>query len=407
MENLNQQLARNIIEQLGQSGQPPIWGHHFFSSGIDTYLDVIDEEYLNTFIKEGGAVFKILKGQYGGGKTHFLYSVRNLAWDKNYIVSYVSLKKGESPFSKLELVYKAIINNLIPPLKPEKLLDTTYKGIKPLIDLWIEKIDSSPTGQNISSEERVNFINTELDTLNHFESLSFGRAIKNAFKYRYFDDDENFETICQWLNGEGYDRKIHGRQGIYERIDKTTAFKMIRSLVNLVNQIGFNGMVILFDEAEQIPSLSSKEKGQHLNNLRELIDVTAQAGFTNVMLFYAVPDMEFLETTGTGVYEALRQRTSTVFSEINPTGVRIELDDVIPEPIPFLEDVGSKISKIFEMAYDINLEPEKTKSIVSKVAHKAYEQRYADTGYRRIFVMKLVEDLYYLKQKGDIPTYED
>lgn len=39
-----------------------------------------------------------------------------------------------------------------------------------------------------------------------------------------------------------------------------------------------------------------------------------------------VPDLSFLDGRAQ-VYEALRQRLSTVFEEVNPTGVRIDLDD--------------------------------------------------------------------------------
>ncbi len=56
-------------------------------------LDAIKEEYLATFIKDGGSSFKLVVGIYGGGKTHFLYCVRDAGWAQHFAVSYVSLKE--------------------------------------------------------------------------------------------------------------------------------------------------------------------------------------------------------------------------------------------------------------------------------------------------------------------------
>ena len=71
MTALDWQRARSIIQQLGSSGQPPEFGVQYFSVGLDDYLNVIDEEYLSTFISFGGSAFKLVVGMYGGGKNSF------------------------------------------------------------------------------------------------------------------------------------------------------------------------------------------------------------------------------------------------------------------------------------------------------------------------------------------------
>src|SRR5438552_16764462 len=114
MNDLDALIARRIIEKVGSAGTPPEFGYQHFSSGLDPYLSVIENEYLGDFIRDGGSAFKMVVGIYGGGKTHFLFSVRDLAWKYGYAVSYVSLKQGESPFHRLELVYSAIAKRLTP-----------------------------------------------------------------------------------------------------------------------------------------------------------------------------------------------------------------------------------------------------------------------------------------------------
>ena len=136
MNELSPDIARNIIDRIGSNGTPPEYGFQFFTAGLDPYLSIIKEEYLSSFIKQGGSTFKMVVGAYGGGKTHFLYCVRDLAWKSNFVVSYVSLSPGESPFHKLELVYRAIVQSIDTPLLPEELLSGYERGIVSFLRRW-------------------------------------------------------------------------------------------------------------------------------------------------------------------------------------------------------------------------------------------------------------------------------
>ena len=137
MSELDRRLARRIIDQLGGSGQPPEYGVEHFSAGLDPYLKVIDEEYLGTFIKDDGSAFKLVVGIYGGGKTHFLYCVRDIGWRQGFAVSYVSLKSGgECPFDRLDLVYKAIASGLLPPVTDADTRPDEVKGVENYLRYW-------------------------------------------------------------------------------------------------------------------------------------------------------------------------------------------------------------------------------------------------------------------------------
>ena len=400
---LDRRTARKIIEQLGGAGQPPSYGVKFFSAGIEDYLSAINGEYLSDYIQDGGASFKMVVGVYGGGKTHFLYSVRDLAWQQNFAVSYVSLKSsGECPFHKLDLVYKAIINGLVPPLPPEELSDGYEAGISSFLQAWYSKKLSEYQNQNLTEQESSQSILAECKEL-ETSSNSFSNAIRKALAAHSNDDGETFRTVCQWLKGEGFDRRHHSKQGILQRIDKSTAFQMIRSLGQTVRHLGYSGLVVLLDEAERVPSLSTKDREQHLSNLREVIDECSQSTFQSMMLFYAVPDANFLEGR-TMVYEALKQRVSTTFTTLNPMGVMIQLEDSIPDPIPFLLEVGRKLQSVYETAYPDSLDADSCGELISEFADWAYNQRFQDEGYKRLFVQKLIEGFGSLHRQGQMPS---
>jgi len=342
---LDLNTARKIIEKVGGSGTPPEYGFQFFTVGIDVYLNTIDEEYLKSFIKDGGSAFKMVIGIYGGGKTHFLYSIREKAWNYNYISSYIILSPEQTPFHKLEQVYRAIVENLVYPQTPEEFLSGYDRGIEAVIKKWYnEKYQDLST--NLSGDAVSIELNTYASSLGPYESISFKNAIKEAFIALAEKRDEDFTLIMQWLKGENPSKNMLKNFKIFEKIDKSTAFKMIRSLVKWIQEIGYSGLIVLMDEAEQTPSMSSKQKNILLNNLRELIDECGRANFENTMWFYAVPDENFLEGKSQ-IYEALRQRVSTIFdTEINPTGVKIYLENIPIEPIELLQEIGKKLARI-------------------------------------------------------------
>ena len=170
----------------------------------------------------------------------------------------------------------------------------------------------------------------------------------------------------------------------------------------MVRQMGFSGLVLLFDEVERMSSMSSKQRDKHLSNLRELIDECGHTTFQGTMLLFAVPDKKFLEGR-TQIYEALSQRVSTIFDELNTSGVCIELDRTIPEPVPFLEQVGGKLAGIYQVAYGHECDGATLEQAMPQIAEEANEERFGDTGYKRLFVQRAIRGLHYLRKTGKIP----
>jgi len=392
-------IARRIVETVGAYGTPPEYGFQFFTAGLDEYLRCIHEEYLKTYIKEeGGSVVKIVIGAYGGGKTHFLYSIRELAWQENFVVSYVALSPEESPFHRLETVYRAIVNNITYPLQPEELLKGVEKGIEAFLITWYEKQMDVFQNIGLKGEALEKEIEQYLESVQrNIENTNFAKAIATAFFALHTEDEKTFKHILQWFKVEGYDKGIYRPLGILTPIDRSNAFSMLRSLVQWVCNIGYSGLVILFDEAEQIPSLSTRQRELTLSNLRELIDACMYTSFRHVMIFYALPDERFFEGPS-HIYEALKQRISSVFDFFNPSGVKIKLENTKEDPLVLLKEIGHKLKYIFETAYGVRF-PSQIENVIEIVAQEAYERRFGDIGYIRLFVQGIIKVFHLLRKK--------
>jgi len=398
IEGLTRRQARRVIEVVGSSGQPPEWGFQFFSAGLDPYLEVLEEDYLRSLVREGGSSFKVVVGTYGGGKTHFLYSVRELAWKHGYLVSYCPLSPNDSPFYKLEKVYRSIVANLMRPLSPDELLAGTEKGMAPFLKAVHHDLQEGLAADGLSDEQIPDRLHAiAADSTNDLENPNFAKAVRVALDALVEGRRETFENAVQYLQADGYDRAVHGAHGILHAVERGQAFSMLRSLVAWIRALNFNGLVILFDEVEQVGSMLSRQKELMLSNLREMIDQCGSASFANVMVFYAIPNEHFLTEGRSPAYEALRQRIQTIFDFTNPTGVKILLDRLGRDSRALMIEIGARLAEVYQTAYDCEFPLDLKTKVVQVLADAVKERAFGDIGYKRLFVQAMVRALHTLR----------
>ncbi len=383
-QRIDKTLAWIMINTLGGYGIPPEVGIEYYTVGLEPYLSVLEKDYFNSPGRQSTSTFKLIVGNYGGGKTHFLYSIRNLAWKYNYATCYVSLSATECPFDRLELVYKKIVSNICIPLTDKDRLGAYEIGIEALLRKWYNQV-----------REDRNFISL----IKGLESISFANCIKGALNNLVADDEDGFLSLIQWLKGEDIPRELKLRYRISEKIDRTSSFRMLRSLIQFISTIGYSGLIFLFDEAERGMSISSaRDKRRALDNLRQIIDECGTQRLPGAMFFYAIPDENLLLEGAGGVYEALKQRLSSSFKrensfgeQINPYGVKIDLEKIEVPQEDFLLKLGEKLARVFESAYDIEFDQNVLTKSIKNMATSLLEMRMLDISYRRIFVVGIIE----------------
>jgi len=407
VDKLTARQARHIIEVVGASGTPPEWGFQFFSAGLDGYLKVIEDDYLGNFIHEGGSSFKVVVGTYGGGKTHFLYSVRELAWRHDYLVAYCPLSADSSPFHRLDMVYKSIAVNLMRPLTPDELLTGGERGLGAFIKTVYSDMKDALSGEleGEALEERIRAL--AADSVRGCENPNFGKAVRLAMEALSTGDRDQFDSMLQFLTVDGWDRGAHRSTGVLQPIERSHAFATIRSLVTWVRNLRFKGIIMLFDEAEQAGSMTSRQKEMMLANLREMVDQCGASAFANTMVFYAIPNEQFLTEGRSPAYEALRQRIQTVFDYTNPTGVKIRLDRLARDPGTLMLDIGRKLCRVYEKAYSFDIPPDRAREVVAVLAEATSDRAFGDIGYKRLFVQAMVRALHAIRFQPEQAIDED
>src|SRR5215216_1422368 len=200
---LTQSEAQHIVRKLGESGIPPTRGLEAYTVGMDSILETLEGEYLRGYLKDGGSSFKLVVGEYGSGKSHFLYRLRDKAWENGYVVSRTELSPKECPYDNQLKVYQAVVSNLIFHSADPNVEDA--QGIEAFLEnhffhtLSALGVDQPLTSIGIDLRAKL-----WLDTILRFkiESPSYRHAVYFYLQAVAEENEAKKRLISAWLRGE-------------------------------------------------------------------------------------------------------------------------------------------------------------------------------------------------------------
>jgi len=397
-------LARQIIETLGQSGTPLSKGVSYYNVGNESLLTAIDTHYLGSYLADGGAVFKLVVGDYGSGKSHFLYCVRDRAWQRNFAVSKVDLSPKESPYDDQRRVYAAVASSVV--WHELGSLSEDEHGLTRFLEGTLRRL-VNPHGLDLTEAETPDIpeVRAFLQTLatTTIDSLSFHKAVQGYFHALLRGQERRLESLERWLHGEEVspeDMRDLRSIGVTEKINKNNAFKMLRSLCQTVRALGYTGLALLFDEGDRMLSIGGKAEKTATDNLREVID-RCREDLPGALFMYAVPP-DFLHTV-VPKYPALQQRIQApnYFSRANPFSPQIDLEHLDLPDEDLLIQIAYRLMPIFEIAYGVKLDSSiQTENV--RLFSEAARNSYLAISHRRLFVKALVTEWYRQKEDGEM-----
>ncbi|GAC1645985.1 MAG: ATP-binding protein [Herpetosiphon sp.] len=396
-------LARQIIDVLGQFGTPLGKGVSYYNVGNASLLNALDTHYLGSYLADGGAVFKLVVGDYGSGKSHFLYCVRDRAWQRNFAVSKVDLSPKESPYDDQRRVYAAVASSIIWHELGE--LGEDEHGLT----RFLEGTSRRLAGQQVTdwtdlATAELPDVRALLQSLDNtqIDSLSFHKAILGYFNAFLRGQSLRLESLERWLHGEEVtpeDMRDLRSVGVTEKINKNNAFKMLRSLCQTVRALGYSGLVLLFDEGDRMMSVGGRSEKVATDNLREVID-RCREDLPGAMFMYAVPPAFISDIVPK--YPALQQRIQApnYFTRSNPFSPQINLEHLDVPDEELLIEIGARLLAIFEVAYTIRMDPA-IQSANLAVFSDAARNSYLAISHRRLFIKALVTEWYRQKEDGE------
>jgi hypothetical protein len=380
-DELDPAQARRILAQMGENGKPPEVGVAHVNVGNESYLQVIETAYLRDLICGAeGSSFKLVQGTYGAGKTHFLYCVRDLAWRRRLLTAFVTISPKECPFNRPLAVYRAIASRIERPHLPGA--DPT-RGIDDLIRLSVEELAHADGPDQARAWIDANLARAAF-TRHSFRDAAtgFARAVLDR-------DEPTARRLGAWLRGEDVSLAEAKQVGIYEVPSNENGFGMLRSLVQLIPRIGWQGCALLLDEAERRLSIGdkpTKAMAETIDHLRELIDLCGRSELPRTLVLYAVTPA-FTEQV-LPLYPALQQRLGAPIQFLaasNPKAPVIDLEALDLEPRKLLLEVGKRLVAVAREAYEWTPTPTMIQANLERLVAIVTEEQL-EVGHRRFFV---------------------
>lgn len=392
-QGLSRSLAQHILARLGEAGQPPEMGISHVNVGNTTYLEILEKEYLKPIAEEGrGSSFKLVQAYYGGGKTHFLHCIRERAWTMGFPTAIVGLSPDECPFDDPVRIYATVAREIAwPPRDPEV---PPVRGIDALLRTILEERRDS-----VGLEALGEWIVKQVRRV-PADSHSYRMAVAR-FLLAVLDEEADAEEIlAAYLRGEQVAPSELRDYGIREEIKRHTAFRFLRSLIQVLQALGSPGLLLAFDELDRNMSVSQSRRRSIADNLRQLIDLCGREALPGLLCLYAVPP-EFL-TRIVPEYVALQQRLEAprTLSVRSPQAVIVDLEKLDLPQEELLVEIGDRIRKVFCAATETRLDPRIQRSNFVELAKTVLASTW-DVAHRRAFVKSAVALLYDQSAAGE------
>ena len=329
-----------------KSGNVPSSGTREFCMGRDKEIQEF-ERLLDKIDSEEKAVVKFVNGEFGAGKSFFLKVVEEMAFEKNFVVSWITLS-NDIPFNKIDIVYKNIARNL---------KCKTGTSLDHIIDRWITGLKMMAFEESNDPQTQNEILNQNLfddlaDTREH--SNSFAVAIENYNRLMNEGDTKTAAYAKAWLRGDSNIPFTEKRKfGVKGDVTKENAISFLEALSIFVKSVGYAGLVVLIDEAEFIMNLHTKKlRDIAYNYIRDIYDNCNLAKFQNTLfLFAGTPELFSNEKKGIPTYEALDDRLKNVLNT-DLVDMRKPIFDLKGFSESELEDIARKLTLMHAETYN-------------------------------------------------------
>jgi hypothetical protein len=398
---LDSRTASRIIHSLAESGQPPKLGASYLNVGTDSIIRRLRTDYLEDLLtsfegQDGQGACKWVEANYGNGKTQFLRCTQEEAWNLNYVTAFVELSQDECPLDRPDRVYGAVARSLqAKPLTPADV--DRGRGIDAALQQLLDRKFQGVLSGNLNDELRdqaIAWVETSL-AATPVESTGFRTAVVQFLQAKLKGDSHKAQVAAVYLRGEPFATKELKEIDLYEKLDRTSGFRFLRSLCQLIQRSELAaGTVLLFDEARRSLSLmSSKAQKIACENLLTIINRCNSGELPGTLFLYAVMPEFFTEFAT--AYPALQQRCGPA--------TRIDLESLQGlKELDLLQMIGQKITEVFRTAFteDAPKDNALLKTNLRCVTEQALRQTMVGSGTRRLLVSSWVRALQQFRETG-------
>jgi BREX system ATP-binding protein BrxC/D len=365
------------------AGVVPRVGLEYIAVGRKREVTAILQDLGN--VAEGGAAFRIVVGRFGSGKSFLLQLMRNHAMERGFVVADADLspdRRLSGTAGQAVGTYRELMRNLATKTRPEG------GALAAILEKWISGVQAavlSETGLNPLDPTLLNKVEAKIfQAVNEMEGLvhgfDFAAVLSTYWRGHRLDQPELKEAALRWLRGE-FATRTDARQALGTRviIDDDTWYDYLKLIANFVSEIGYQGLLILVDEAVNLYKISNSISRQ--NNYEKLLAIfnDTMQGKASHLGFLLGGTPQFLEDSNRGVfsYEALRSRLAE--SRFTKPGLQDTSNPVLRLEMLTSEEIFVLLMRLLEIhATHFGYEPQLTNEQIQAFLQVVHDRLGAD-----------------------------
>ena len=255
---MNSHAARCIVETL-RAGVPSREVSRVLLVGREALLEQCQADMATVMADRKGRSLHqrqlTIRAPYGGGKSHFLSAVANVALERDFAVSQIVLSK-ETPFDRLHKVYESAAHAIELPGSSRRGFEDALMKIRP----------SSPEYRNIRD-----YVEAYLHPKLRYTFENYFREGDQGKRTQLYEDLAGSflpMTTLRAMHRTNFGEAVRMKRRFLLKEDAPDYFRFLHFFVRA---IGYNGWVLLLDEAELIAKLGIGSRAQAYLNLGLLL----------------------------------------------------------------------------------------------------------------------------------------
>jgi hypothetical protein len=298
------QKDRDALVQALRAGVVPRTGQHLIQVGRAKEVEVMLQDIER--IAAGGAVFRILIGEYGAGKTFFLNLIRAIAMQQRLVTAHADLnpdRRLQGSGGQARSLFAELMKNLSTRSKPEG------GALNGVVEKFVVQANTDCKSQGVPLE---GLVRARLAALTEMVGgYDFSEVIATYARAFEEGNDQLKADAIRWLRGE-YSTKTEARAalGVRNIINDDQTFDHLKLLAQFVRLAGFGGLLICLDELVNLYKLANRQARD--NNYEQILRILNDVlqGTTDGIGFLLGGTPEFLFDSRRGLYSypALQSR---------------------------------------------------------------------------------------------------
>lgn len=348
--------ARKILKALA-TGSAPAEYARLLLVGQKLWLDTAMQLIAETSEDQDFEV-RFVRARYGGGKTHFLYCVEQEARKRNWVTSFVLLKRDLVELDRFSSFVCEVIRNISLPngnrggsslLKQAMGAHSAQYGLIPGKTLSLMMHDQAKRG--ILDYCSQNYV-----------SVPFQTALRAIYSAHLEGDSNQLEGLIHWFAGTDSNVAVEKRHLVagapikLKSIGPNQAEEHLRIIALLCQLAGYAGLLISVDELELIGRLPNQRKANSFQTLRALVDQNnSRLQPPATCLFLAATPEMFEDPDKFPSYKALQDRIENLpdfvgTNSVNYRATVIDLDRTALDKND-LHSLANMLTKLYRLAY--------------------------------------------------------